>query len=422
MGAIRAALSESSMSGEIPIGGVLDILREIEARRITGSIAFTAGGETGLVEVIGGQIALDQEPRRDGSDPVEAMLALRGGSFVVHQRLPPLPVSAGDDGHRTGSLAVHVPADLMNYCEQAGLTGTLQLKNAGQLVELVYEAGELLAIRIDGREGADLSHVFSWDEGRFDIRVGREVRSLLPEGLVAQGGEDDLEAREPTTQFVRPRKDDTGKHFLKVFEVALTDIVATREKARPAKRTSPPRAPIPSVRPPALSTPKKRKREATVRIVYLAGDDESALAAIDHATRYASSSATNEEVVVESTPFARAPSDPKAKAAATRAAPSKNEAPKKDMSPARSAESALVSTKVPVPEDDDEGAEAGGDEAEGEEAGGVEESPAGEDGPVPANALAAPSQGATLGWWVAVVVLVLVLLAVLAQLFPTSAP
>jgi hypothetical protein len=386
-GAIRAALSESALSGEIPIGGVLDILRDIEERRITGRIRFTAGGESGEVDVIGGQIALDQEPRPDGSDPVEALLALRGGTFIVDQRLPPLPVSVGDDGRRTGSLAVHVPADLMNYCESAGLTGTLTLKNGSELVELVYEAGELLAIRIDGREGADLSHVFAWNEGQFDIRVGREVRSLVPERAPPREPEDDTAAREPTTQFVRPTKktEDTGKQFLKVFEVALTDIVATREKARPAKRTSPPRAPVASVRPPALATPK-RKREATVRIVYLAGDDESALAAIDHATRYLSSNKSSEHVVVEPSE-ARKPAEPKVPVAPK--APEKIEPPQLR---------AAMRRAEPTDEIDE---------------------PSEPDAPRPAPVAPRPS-AETIAWWIAVIALTIVLLALLAQLFPMA--
>src|SRR5206468_3639081 len=155
---------------------------------------------------------------------VEVMLKARSGHYVVHQRLPTLPVSHGDDDHRNGSLQVHVPADLMNYCEQSGVTGTLKLVREGNLAELVYDAGELLAIRLDGKEDADLSSVFAWDEGSFDIAVGKDVAALVPESLRAPA-QDDPSEREPTTQFVRPKSDDTGKLFLKVFEVALTDVV-----------------------------------------------------------------------------------------------------------------------------------------------------------------------------------------------------
>lgn len=288
-------VSEPAMSGEIPDGGMLDVLREIETRRITGRLLFSTGGQTGDVQVIAGQIALDQDAMPDGTDPVEVVLKARKGHYAVHQRLPTLPISQGDDDHRNGSLAVHVPADLMNYCEQSGVTGTLKLLREGKQAELVYDAGELLAIRLDGKEDADLSDVFAWDEGSFDIAVGKDVEALVPPSLRAHEPEDRSE-REPTTQFVRPRSDDTGKSFLKVFEVALTDVVATRERVRPKSRTSPPRAPAPSIRPPAampkIQPPKRRNREHTVRIAYIAGDDESAIAAIDQVTRQARSGST----------------------------------------------------------------------------------------------------------------------------------
>jgi hypothetical protein len=276
------------MSGEIPDGGMLDVLREIEGRRITGRLRFSTGGQSGDVAIVAGQIALDQDPMPDGSDPVEVVLKARKGHYVVHQRLPSLPISHGDDDHRSGSLAVHVPADLMNYCEQSGVTGTLKLKHLNELAELVYDAGELLAIKLDGKEDGDLSGIFAWDDGSFDIKVGKDVQALVPTSMRAPAPEDPSE-REPTTQFVRPRES-TGQHFLKVFEVALTDVVETRERVRPRARTSPPRAPAPSIRPPPAMpkiSPPKRPREHTVRIAYLAGDDESAIAAIDHVARQA---------------------------------------------------------------------------------------------------------------------------------------
>lgn len=275
---------EPSMSGEIPLDGMIEVLRDIESKRITGRLRYTVGGESGEVELVSGQLALDQDSLPDGSDPVERLLALRAGIFVVHQRLPPLAVAQGDDEHKKGSLAVHAPSDLMTYCETAGLTGTLKLVREGRIVEMVYEAGELLAIRVDGQDSADLSHVFSWEDGRFEIKVGRDVRSLVPE--VQAAAEEDPTDREPTMQFVRPRAEDTGKHFLKVFEVALTDIVEHRAKSthKGKGQTAPPPVPTARPRPAAVQPPKKKVREPTVRIVYVTSDDDAAAAVIDQTT------------------------------------------------------------------------------------------------------------------------------------------
>lgn len=352
---------EPVLSGEIPTDGVLELLREIEGRRITGKIRFVVGPENGEVELVAGQIALDQDPLPNGADPVEALLQARSGLYTVHAVLPALPISQGDEFERRGSLSVHVPADLMTYCEQAGLTGTLELRNAGQLVEIVYEAGEMLAIRLDGREDVNLDHVFAWDEGSFFIRVRTtdDVRSRLPPGFDAsepdfdlpelpdlsipelepvtsrhaaldEGApttthvrdpeeapthpparrlpEEDASEREPTVRFARPepdpsgptrrfarvdegaasralgaarapreerasrrRTDNTGQQFLRVVEVALTEVVTVREKARASVRSVPPPPKArPSVRPPP-ARPAKAK-DSTVRIVWLGGE------------------------------------------------------------------------------------------------------------------------------------------------------
>jgi hypothetical protein len=289
--------SEPLLSGEIPKDGILDVLREIESRRITGRIRFVVGEESGEVELVGGQLAMDQDPLPDGSDPVEALLKARAGLYAVHAVLPPLPVSQGDEQERRGSLAVHVPADLMTYCEQAGLTGVLQMVNAGRVVEVLYEAGEMLGIRLDGREDADLGEVFAWDQGSFRIRAHSEsdVRSRLPapdpQGEPAPPDEpEDPADREPTVRFARPEpdggptrryahakvyegkgRDETGKHFLRMVEMALTDVVSVREKARASVRSAPPPKTRPSVRPPAAQ-PVKPKKDTTVRIVWVGGE------------------------------------------------------------------------------------------------------------------------------------------------------
>jgi hypothetical protein len=77
---------EPVLSGEIPHDGVIDVLREIEQKRITGKIRYLIGDESGEVELSAGQIALDQDPLPSGADPVEALLAARSGMFAVAAR------------------------------------------------------------------------------------------------------------------------------------------------------------------------------------------------------------------------------------------------------------------------------------------------------------------------------------------------
>jgi len=277
---------EPVLSGEIPHDGVIDVLREIEQKRITGKIRYLIGDESGEVELSGGQIAMDQDPLPSGADPVEVLLAARSGMFAVHALLPVLAISQGDEHERRGSLAVHVPADLMTYCEQAGLTGSLEMRNDGRLVEVVYEFGELLAIRIDGREQTDLADVFAWDEGSFLIalRTPSDVRSRLPEAMSQPPPAEERDDREPTVRFAKALQDggatgrfaktkgareDTGAQLLRMVEIALTDVVSTREKARASLRSTPPKPARPSAMPPRREA---SKRDATVRVVWLGGE------------------------------------------------------------------------------------------------------------------------------------------------------
>jgi hypothetical protein len=213
---------------------------------------------------VGGQIAGEQATGPDGVDPVERLLSLRKGRFEVFQRLPVLPVSSGDAGRRTGSLSVHVAADLMNYCERAGLTGVLTLRSGDRSAEIIYEAGELLGIRVDGELEEDVGEVFAWDEGTFVVEALAELPDLGVE----------LEPAPPV-----PRPGETP--LLRVVEVTLASILEQRESRRPGSHTGPP---IPSLAAPPSAAPiafppeevtvpvvrsRPERTDATVRVIYL---------------------------------------------------------------------------------------------------------------------------------------------------------
>jgi hypothetical protein len=159
----------------------------------------------------------------------------------------------------------------------------------------------MLGIRLDGREEADLDQVFAWDQGSFRIaaRTEEDVRSRLPPAMsvapVARSEEppEDPADREPTVRYARPTpavtpivgdggstsryakvdvsgREDTGRNFLRVIEMALTEVVSVREKARASVRSAPPPPKArPSVRP--IARPARQK-DPTVRIVWIGGE------------------------------------------------------------------------------------------------------------------------------------------------------
>lgn len=286
-------------TGDIPEDGIVTMLAEFEELMTTGVLRFDAAAVSGEVALVCGQIANDQLERPDGEDPVELLLELREGRYQLLQRLPALPVSSGDDSSRRGSLEVHVAADLMNYCERAGLTGLLTLVADSQRAEVVYDKGELTGIRLDGPE--DLSDVFGWEDGSFLVETHAE-----PVDLTAEVEEEPLPAV-PSERPVAPRPDSTGQHFLRVVEVALQEIVKDREERRPASRTSPPLPPMSKPLEGDTLPPKGRgqrppRKDATVRVIYLGGRDPEPQLEQPSTTRHVRGDMTAEVIFADAVP------------------------------------------------------------------------------------------------------------------------
>lgn len=406
------------LSGELAERGAIELLRELEHRRVTGTLRFEGARASGQIVLYGGEIAVEQPPREDGLDPVDVLLDLGPGRYEVHQRLPPLAVSKGDDFVRTGSLAVHVPADLMNYCEHAGLTGVLELRHEGRRAEALYEAGELLAIQLDGEGTDDLTEIFGWEQGRFRI----EIDPAAPERARDEA---------PTTELPvvpregKPKREDT-RQFLRVLELALVDVIDKSERARSPTRTSPPLPPPPAARPRPASLPPPRGRRPdaqTVRLIYLSGDPPASTEA-DKSTRHVTRGDA-EAVFTEARPERRA-ADPepdemaktkKKKKQPVEAAPPPEE-PRASAEEAE-AEDAEAGEQARAPEAaaQDATEEAAAEEAAAEEAA-AEAAPAARgSSPAPAPAPAGGTLGA-VAWAFGVLLLGLLILAVLARLPP----
>ena len=303
-------MGNAVLAGAITSEGVIPILQQIEETRTSGVLLFKAADAAGVLTLVAGELGLEQEPGPDGEDPVEALLRLHEGTYEVFQRLPKLPVSKGTDVRREGSLGVHVPADLMNYCERAGLTGRLTFAAGDDRVEALYDRGELIAMRVEGdEEEGDVNEVFGWEDGTFCVEALTELPPIEwhPDTVRAPAAEVNLTAsgvgREPT-----------GQH---VIEVALADIVNEREKRRKRERTGPGLPPQPEARrpdtariPPTEAT--RSKREPTVKVIYLGAKRGDELAAVVQPgspsdTRHQRTDVTGEVALPEATAARRRP-------------------------------------------------------------------------------------------------------------------
>lgn len=234
---------QAMFEGAIPAEGIEELLGDLEEVGATGVLAFQSTTGSGAVRLVHGQLA-DADATADEERALEVLLSLRDGEFAVYPKLPHLPVSRGTDTTRRGSLAVHPPAELMRYCENAGLTGRLLFEHRGRLAIGYYDKGELTDVSIDGGSAADFVVALEWTEGTFRVDAVPPPRETLPPAL-----------REKTSRT--PLSDPTELPLGEAFEEGLVALGRTDA------------TPVSGLRP----RMDERDDDATIRIIRRPGDD-----------------------------------------------------------------------------------------------------------------------------------------------------
>jgi hypothetical protein len=237
-------VAEAAFQGTIPAEGVEALLGGLEEIGTTGVLAFQSTSGSGAIRLVHGQVA-DAATTADEERALEVLLSLREGEFAVYPKLPHLPVSRGTDTTRRGSLAVHPPADLMRYCENAGLTGRLLLELRGRLAIGYYEKGELSDVSIDGGTAADFVLALEWTEGTFRVDAVPPPRETLPPSL-----------RDKISQV--PPKNPTELPLLQAFEEGLAALGRADD------------TPVSGLRP----LIEDGDEDATIRIIRRPGEDD----------------------------------------------------------------------------------------------------------------------------------------------------
>jgi hypothetical protein len=264
-------IAQAVFEGTIPEEGIGDLLGGLEEIRTTGVLTFQSESGSGTVRLVQGQVA-DSETSTDEERALQVLLSLREGEFAVYPKLPHLPVSRGTDTTRRGSIAVHPPADLMRYCEGAGLTGRLLLEHRGRLAIAYYEKGELQDVSIDGGTAADYVQALEWTEGTFRVDAVPPPRETLPPALRDKAS-------------TAPPKNPTVLPLLDAFEEGLADL--GRVDATPVSGLGP--------RMQALD------EDATIRIIRRPGEDDlpelrPSWHALDYSPSFTTESATTSPV------------------------------------------------------------------------------------------------------------------------------
>ncbi len=264
-------VSQAVFEGTIPEGGVGDLLGGLEKVGTTGVLTFESEHGSGAVNLVHGQLA-GAETSAEEERALQVLLSLREGEFAVYPKLPHLPVSRGTDTTRRGSLAVHPPADLMRYCESAGLTGRLLLEHRGRLAIGYYEKGELNDVSIDGGTAADFVLALEWTEGTFRVDAVPPPRETLPDALRDKASD-------------APPKNPTALPLLESFEQGLADL--GRPDATPVSGLGP--------------RMEELDEDATIRIIRRPGEEDlpeprARWRALDYSPSFPTESATTAPV------------------------------------------------------------------------------------------------------------------------------
>lgn len=194
-------------SGSLAVHRPEAVLRFCEGVRFTGTLAFQSDRGRGVLpmlngvpEIAPGDVHLEQA--------LEQFLALEHGTYTLVQILPALEGASreGDLG-LWGSLERVRPAELLRYCEGAGLSGTLTLRHGERTCVARYDRGELVSLTVDDDPGADPTDVFAWTQGTFAIRA----RSVFDHARPSNPPHD-------------------NERLLKTLEVALVDILEKSQR------------------------------------------------------------------------------------------------------------------------------------------------------------------------------------------------
>lgn len=204
----------------------IDVLKDCEEKRFTGLIEVEGAELRGSVLMRGGEVSSLQLHGAKG-DALDAFLGLQEGRYVLRQKMPTLDGSLTAEAVVRGSLAQHGVADVLRFCEGAGLTGQVRMSSGGRHLEVFYEAGAMTAITVDGKSDADLDQAFRWRVGEFAVTA--------------------------RPAFAPPKRiEESGLHFLNVVELALGKVL---DKAEAVRERDTQQRPIP------LVTKRRRQTE-----------------------------------------------------------------------------------------------------------------------------------------------------------------
>lgn len=256
-------ISPNRLAGSLADTPVQSILEACKASAFTGTLRVRAGGVDGGIELRAGAVQLAALGDERGDHAVACMRALRDGEYRLVQRLPAPGGKLASAACLEGDVNDMSLVELMRHCEDHALSCTVVVISEFDRGEIVYRAGEIVSVSLNGESDEDdVVRMLRFENASFQV-------TAPPLELGIQGWP--IVGREPTAPFrldshaPRPRARGTRRPLPGVAEPPTVPRVAkvlppppprSRERAAAAE---PPPAPPPAVLQP-LTAP-----DATVR-------------------------------------------------------------------------------------------------------------------------------------------------------------
>lgn len=161
-------VSKNRLEGSLADTRLEQLLEPCHRHLLTGTIKVRSEAGKGLIILRAG--AVDQARFGDliGDAAVARMCALDEGSYELAQRLPELGGALGSAAELEGEVEGVPIAKIMRHCEDNALSCTLTLVNGFDRGEIVYRAGEIVDITMNGKHDEDaIVAICAWKGARF---------------------------------------------------------------------------------------------------------------------------------------------------------------------------------------------------------------------------------------------------------------
>lgn len=246
-------VSKNRLDGSLCDTPLEKLLRSCRDYLITGTVRITTQFSDGVIELRAGMVdSARLGDDLEGEAAVRRMKRLSEGMYELTQRLPDLDGTLGDAATCEGDLATTKLVEIMRLCEDQALSCTITIISDFDRGEIIYKAGEIAGVTLNGRRDDEdaIVQIVEFRRGRFRIEA-----PALPDEIDGWPAT----SKDPTTPFhlhhvtAPPRQTARGTGAV----AALPGIARSTSPVAPAMPPTPPTASPPP--------PQTERRELEAR-------------------------------------------------------------------------------------------------------------------------------------------------------------